>query len=130
MAAVKAGKKANITVSAVNVLKTEVVSNSVALQVPRVRSLTKITLEDVPEVIAWNSTLDMNTLTAICYDELGEAYSEEELKNYPAKISYSVDAQGTDCKLDTAKNILRTGNKYGYITISAMVRMQQLMRHT
>ena len=120
MAAVKAGKKANITVSAVNVLKTVVVSNSVALQVPRVRSLTKITLEDVPEVIAWNSTLDMNTLTAICYDELGEAYSEEELKNYPAKISYSFDAQGTDCKLDTAKNILRTGNKYGYITISAM----------
>ena len=31
-----------------------------------------------------------------------------------------MDANGTDCKLDTAKNILKTSNKYGYITISAM----------
>lgn len=118
--AVESGKKANITVHATNRLNTEVISNALELNVPRVRSLKKITLEEVPEVIAFNTMLDVSKLKAICYDELGEAYSAEELKIYPAKIAFSLDANGTDCKLDTSKNILRTANKYGYITISAM----------
>lgn len=120
IAAVEAGKKANITVRATNRLNKEVISNALELKVPRVRSLQKIVLEDVPEAIAFNTVLDVTTLKAICYDDLEEAYSEEELKAYPAKIAYSLDANGTDCKLDTAKNILKTSNKYGYITISAM----------
>ena len=44
------------------------------------RSLQKIVLEDVPEAIAFNTVLDVTTLKAICYDDLEEAYSEEELK--------------------------------------------------
>ena len=120
IAAVEAGKKANITVRATNRLNKEVISNALELKVPRVRSLQKIVLEDVPEAVAFNTVLDVTTLKAICYDDLEEAYSEEELKAYPAKIVYSLDANGTDCKLDTAKNILKTSNKYGYITISAM----------
>ena len=118
--AVEAGKKANVTVSATNALNENVTSNAVELSVPRVRSLQKITLEEVPEVIPFNSTLDLATLKATCYDELNEAYTEEELKAYPAKVVFSLDANGTNCKLDTAKNILQTSNKYGYITISAM----------
>lgn len=64
------------------------------MKVPRVRSLQKIVLEDVPEAIAFNTVLDVTTLKAICYDDLEEAYSEEELKAYPAKIAYSLDANG------------------------------------
>lgn len=75
---------------------------------PRVRSLQKIVLEDVPEAIAFNTVLDVTTLKAICYDDLEEAYSEEELKAYPGKDCIFIGANGTDCKLDTAKNILKT----------------------
>ena len=120
MEAVESGKKANITVNAMNRLQVEVISNALELKVPRVRSLQKITLKEVPEVLAFHSTLDVSTLKVTCYDELDEAYSQEELKAYPAKVVYSLDANETDCKLDTSKNILRTGKKYGYITISAM----------
>ena len=120
IAAVEAGKKANIAVSATNKLNQNVVSNEVELSVPRVRSLQKITLEEVPEAIPFNSTLDLTALKATCYDELGEIYSEEDLKAYPAKVIFSLDANGINCKLDTAKNILQTYDEYGYITISAM----------
>ena len=99
IAAVEAGKKANITVRATNRLNKEVISNALELKVPRVRSLQKIVLEDVPEAIAFNTVLDVTTLKAICYDDLEEAYSEEELKAYPAKIAYSLDANGTDLSL-------------------------------
>ncbi|MFQ9748286.1 MAG: hypothetical protein ACLRYY_04505 [Anaerobutyricum soehngenii] len=44
------------------------------------------------------------------------------LKAYPAKdCIFSLDANGTDCKLDTAKKYsYRPCDEYGYITISAM----------
>lgn len=64
--------------------------------------------------------MDLTALKATCYDELGEIYSEEDLKAYPAKVIFSLDANGINCKLDTAKNILQTYDEYGYITISAM----------
>lgn len=120
LAAVEAGEKGSITVSAYNSKDQKIISNSLSLQVPGVRRLSKIELKDVPKKMFYQSTLDLNTLEAVCYDEIGQRFAEDELKAYPAKIAFSMDAGDTGSKLDTAKNLLRAGDKKGYIIISAM----------
>lgn len=90
------------------------------MKVPRVPVLTSIALTNVPKAIAFNTDLSMKELQATCYDEESEAFSPERLANYPAKISYTLDEKGTDTRFDTLKEMLTTGNQYGYITISAM----------
>lgn len=118
--AVNPSASADITVTAENEINKEVKSNVLTLSVPRVRKLTSITLEDAPEAIPFGTTLDLNTLKVTCFDELKEAYTKEELEAYPAWVAFTLDKGNTEAKLDTSKNILTAGQKYGYVTISAM----------
>ena len=118
--AVNPSTSAGITVSAENEINKEVKSNVLTLSVPRVRKLTSITLEDAPEAIPFGTTLDLNTLKVTCFDELKEAYTKEELEAYPAWVAFALDKGDTEARLDTSKNILTAGQKYGYVTISAM----------
>ena len=101
----------------------EVVSNTVTLSVPRVRRLKAVDFTEVPEYLPVNTQLSMEDLGAKCFDELGEEYSQEDLDAYPAKITYTinpeVDGKETAARLDTGKNILKTGDKRGYIILYA-----------
>ncbi|MCR5543920.1 MAG: Ig-like domain-containing protein, partial [Eubacterium sp.] len=108
-----------ITVETTNYLNVKVVSNILEMHVPRVRKLTSLEMTTVPEAIHVNTDFDMKDLGAVCFDEIHEPYSEEDLDAYPAKITYSLDKGATTATLDTAKNILTTGNKRGKITVSA-----------
>lgn len=118
--AVNPSASAGITVSAGNENNKDVKSNVLTLSVPRVRKLSSITLEDAPEAIPFGTTLDLNTLRVTCFDELKEAYTKEELEAYPAWIAFALDKGDTEARLDTSKNVLTAGQKYGYVTISAM----------
>lgn len=119
----KPNTSAKIKVSSVNYINEEVVSNEVEMHVPRVRRLTAVDFTEVPEYLPVNTQISMEELGAKCFDELNEEYSEEDLAAYPAKITYSldpeVDGKMTEAKLDTAKNILRTGGTRGYIILYA-----------
>ena len=118
--AVNPGTSAKVTVTAKNSIDKDVTSNELELSVPRVKKLSSITMEGAPEVLALGTDFDMNTLKVTCYDELKQAYGAEELEAYPAEIRFTLDNGETDTRLDTAKNTLTTGDKYGYITVSAM----------
>lgn len=118
--AVNPGTSAKVTVTATNSIGKDVTSNELELSVPRVKKLSSITMEGAPEILALGTDFDMNTLKVTCYDELKQAYEADELEAYPAEIRFTLDNGETDTRLDTAKNILTTGDKYGYITVSAM----------
>ena len=118
--AVNPGTTARVAVTAKNSIDKDVTSNELELSVPRVKRLSSISMEGAPEVLALGTDFDMNTLKVTCYDELKQAYGSEDLEAYPAEIRFTLDNGETDTRLDTAKNILTTGDKYGYITVSAM----------
>lgn len=118
--AVNPGTSAKVTVTAKNSIDKDVTSNELELSVPRVKKLSSITMEGAPEVLALGTDFDMNTLKVTCYDELKQAYEADELEAYPAEIRFTLDNGKTDTRLDTATNKLTTGDKYGYITVSAM----------
>ncbi len=121
---IKAGKpkqKAVITVSTVNKAAKTVISNGVELTVPRVRSLEAIKFTTPPEMLPIETETDIRTFGAVCYDDEGEPYSEEDLAAYPASIKYGFNELDTDSVFNIRKNILGSGTKTGYVTVNANV---------
>ncbi len=121
LALVKAGTSvsAKITVFSENAREEIITSNAVTLTIPRVRTLESVAFTKAPATLPLESTISMAELGAVCFDELGVAFTEKELNNYNAKITYTIDPKKTDTVLDTAKNILSTGTEFGYISVTA-----------
>lgn len=118
--AVNPGASSNISVQATNSLDQIVTSNKATLSVPEPRCLNSIKLEGTPEAIDYGKYLKLSNLKTTCYDIQGKAFTEADLKAYPAQIVYTLeDPEGTGTTLDTETNTLTAGTKSGYITLKA-----------
>ncbi|MBO4863091.1 MAG: Ig-like domain-containing protein [Eubacterium sp.] len=114
------GSSTDITVSNINYINKDIVSNKVTISTPEVRRMKTLEFTYVPEALKFGENLDLLSLGAKCFDEKHKAFTEKEIEDYPSYITYSFDKGETNSDIDTAKNIVTAGdNKRAYITVSA-----------
>ena len=113
------GKSVEIYCEQTNSKNQTITSNKLTLRVTSPRRITSVDVADAPQTAKLNSTLDLNSLTALVYDQDKEEFTAEELAAYPASIRWTLEKNGTAATIDN--NTLSFGNTPGTMTLVCAV---------
>ncbi|MCL1817114.1 MAG: InlB B-repeat-containing protein, partial [Clostridiales bacterium] len=98
-----------------------VLSNFIKLDIHMPRRVTSISVKGAPEAVDFGSEFNVNNLTYTVYDQLKVAFTANDLQNYPASVSYSINHGNTGTTYNADSGKISFGTSSGTVTVIAMV---------
>jgi hypothetical protein len=92
-----------------------ITSNKIPLKVGAPRRLSSISVNNVPQSVALNAVLSLNTLAVATFDQYGQKFTAEELEAYPSSIRWTLENYGTTAAIN--ENTLSFGSQSGKVTL-------------
>lgn len=110
-------KKTNLYATAAGITS----NNKIAIETAKVATINKIEIAGNSGIIKTGQSLNVGDFVPTVYDQYGTVLTNQQLKDYPAIIRWSIQNKNTNAQLDDKTGTVTVGNKTGVITLTATV---------